>query len=323
MDRFAAMQAFARVVEAGSFARAAERMGMSTSACSRHVADLEAHLDTRLLNRTTRSLSLTEPGRVFHERCVQVLADLEDAEAVAHAGRARARGNLRISCAVNFGLHHISPLIAPFQQRHPDVRLDISLSDRMVDLVEDGFDMAVRIGESRSTSLIARKLGDTCLLTCASPDYLKLHGTPVTPQQLSEHNCLIYEYLPIRNEWRFIDREGGEHRVRVAGSVQTNNGDMLARAAAEGLGICCEPDFIVAEDVAAGRLVPILEGYRPPATTIHAVYPSRRHLSGKVRAFVDFLVDEFERRKIGAVGSAAVVANSGITRPRPATRRRT
>ncbi len=322
MDRFAAMQAFARVVEAGSFARAAERMGMSTSACSRHVADLEAHLDTRLLNRTTRSLSLTESGRAFHERCVQVLSDLEDAEAVAHAGRARARGNLRVSSAVNFGLHHIAPLIAPFQQLHPDVRLDISLSDRMVDLVEDGFDMALRIGESRATSLIARKLGETCLVTCASPGYLKRHGRPVTPRQLAEHNCLLYEYLPNRSEWRFVDHAGGEERVRVSGSVQTNNGDMLARAAAEGLGICCEPDFIVAADIAAGRLVPILAEFRPPAAPIHAVYPSRRHLSAKVRAFVDFLAGEFAQRRIGAIADASVAADSGITRPRPASRKR-
>jgi DNA-binding transcriptional LysR family regulator len=323
MDRFAAMQAFARVVEAGSFASAAERLGISTSACSRQVADLEAHLDTRLLNRTTRSLSLTESGRAFHERCLQLLADLEETEAVAHAGQARARGNLRISCAVNFGLHHLSPLIAPFQKQHPDVRLDISLSDRMVDLVEEGFDMALRIGESRSTSLIARKLGETRMLVCASPAYLKLHGTPVTPQQLAEHNCLIYEYLPSRGEWRFADRKGAEHRVRVSGSVQTNNGDMLARAAAEGLGICCEPDFIVAEDLAAGRLTPILADFQPPSTAIHAVYPSRRHLSAKVRVFVDFLAAEFERRGVVTSSAAALPANPGMHRPRPASRKRT
>lgn len=315
------MQAFARVVEAGSFARAAERLSISTSACSRQVADLEAHLDTRLLNRTTRSLSLTESGRAFHERCQQLLADLEEAEAVAHAGQARPRGTLRITSSVNFGLRYLSPLIAPFLARHPDVRLDISLSDRMVDLVEEGFDMALRIGDSRSTSLIARKLGLSRMIVCAAPAYLARCGTPVTPQQLAGHNCLLYEYLSNRNEWRFADGNGGEQRVRVTGSVQTNNGDMLAHAAAEGLGICCEPDFIVAREIAAGRLLPILEAFEAPATAIHAVYPSRRHLSAKVRAFVDFLAVEFERRDATAATAASAI--SGINRARPTTRTRT
>lgn len=293
MDKLAAMQTFARVVELGSFARAAERLGLSTSAASRQVADLEAHLDTRLLNRTTRRISLTEPGRDFHARCLQLLADLEEAEAVAHAGRVRARGTLRVTCAVNFGLHHVSPLIAPFQRMNPDVRLDISLSDRMVDIVEEGFDLALRIGESRSTSLIARRLGETEAFVCASPAYLEAHGTPVAPRQLAEHNCLVYEYLSSRNEWRFLDRAGDEHRVRIDGNLWTNNGDMLAAAAVQGLGICCEPDFIVAADLAAGRLARILADYRVPSVAINAVYPSRRHLSAKVRAFVDFLAEAF------------------------------
>lgn len=299
MDRLAAMETFARVVELGSFARAAERLGLSTSAASRQVADLEAHLDVRLLNRTTRRISLTEPGREFHARCVQLLADLDEAESAAHAGRARARGTLRVTCAVNFGLHHVSPLIAPFQQAHPDVKLDISLSDRMVDIVEEGFDLALRIGELRSTALIARKLGETEAWTCASPEYLARRGTPVTPRQLAEHNCLVYEYLNNRNEWRFFDRQGEEHRVRVDGSLWTNNGDMLAAAAAQGLGICCEPDFIVAREVAAGRLVRLLPDYRIGAVAINAVYPSRRHLSAKVRAFVDFLAEAFAARPVG------------------------
>ena len=291
MDRFAAMQAFAKVVELGSFARAAERLDISASACSRHVADLEAHLDVRLLNRTTRSISLTEAGRSFNERCLQLLADLEEAELAAHAGRGRARGTLRVTCSVNFGLRHLASLVAPFQAKHPDVRLDVSLSDRMVDIVEEGLDVAIRIGESGSTSVITRRLGETRMITCAAPDYLKRCGTPATPEQLAAHNCLIYEYLTNRSEWRFVDAAGRLLRVRVGGSLQTNNGDMLASAAAFGLGICCEPDFIVAADLRAGRLVRVLAAFEPPASVIHAVYPSRRHLSGKVRAFVDFLAE--------------------------------
>ena len=315
MDRFASMQAFARVVELGSFAKAAERMGISTSACSRQVADLEAHLDTRLLNRTTRSLSLTESGHAFHLRCVQLIADLEDAEQVAHAGRARPRGTLRITCPVNFGLHHVSPLLGPFLRKHPDVRLDVSLSDRMVDIVDEGFDLAIRIGESRSTSVIARKLAESRLVTCASPAYLERHGTPVTPGQLGQHNCLIYEYLNPRNEWRFVDRAGTEYRIRVAGNVHTNNGDMHAAVAAQGLGICFEPDFIVAAHLEAGRLVAILPDYTPPAASIYAVYPSRRHLSAKVRAFVDFVAAAFAAPGRRAPGHAeAGIANTGKPR---------
>lgn len=293
MDRISAMQVFVKVVELGSFARAAERMGLSTSACSRQVADLEAHLDTRLLNRTTRKLSLTEAGRTFHERCVQLVADVEEAELSARAGRDRPRGTLRVTCAVNFGLRHISPLLGAFLQRHPDVRIDLSLSDRMVDIVEEGFDLAIRIGESRSTSVIARRLGETQLLVCASPAYLKRHGTPTTPAQLAEHNCMLYEYLNPRNEWRFTGRDGSEHRVRVTGSMQANNGDVLADAAAQGLGVCCEPDFIVADHLASGRLQRILPEHEAPATAIYAVFPSRRHLSAKVRAFVDALAAAF------------------------------
>ena len=295
MDRLTAMQVFAKVVELGSFARAAERLGMSTSACSRQVADLEAHLDTRLLNRTTRRLSLTEPGRAFHERCLQLIADVEEAELSARAGRERPRGTLRVTCSVNFGLRHVAPLIGPFLQKHPDVRIDVSLSDRMVDIVEEGFDLAIRIGESRSTSVIARKLGESCLIACAAPAYLKKHGTPKTPAQLTDHNCMLYEYLNPRTEWRFTDQAGHEPTVRVAGSMQTNNGDMLAAAAAQGLGICCEPDFIVAPFLADGTLRRILPGYQVAVTAIHAVYPSRRHLSAKVRAFVDVLAAAFAR----------------------------
>lgn len=296
MDRIGAMQVFATVVELGSFARAAERLNLSTSAASRQVAGLEAHLDTRLLNRTTRRISLTEPGRAYHERCLQLLADIAEVEHSAQAGRARAHGTLRVTCSVNFGLHHIAPLLGPFQKKHPDVRLDISLSDRMVDIVEEGFDLALRIGESRSTSVIARKLGESRMVCCAAPAYLKKYGTPATPQQLTEHNCLLYEYLNPRNEWRFVDAGEREHKVRVFGTTQTNNGDLLASVAAQGLGICCEPDFIVAPHVAAGRLKQVLTAYTAPVSSIYAVYPSRRHLSAKVRAFIDFLAAAFEKR---------------------------
>jgi DNA-binding transcriptional LysR family regulator len=257
------------------------------------VADLEAHLDARLLNRTTRRLSLTESGQAFFERCVQVLADLEEAEQAAVASAARPRGTLKLTCPISFGVRHVAPLVAAFAARHPELRFDVQLSDRFVDLVEEGFDLAIRIGESPTQNLIARKLGETCLVPCAAPSYLREHGAPGSPADLAGHACLTYEYLPQRNTWRFRDQAGAEHAVRVAGPMHANNGEMLAAAAAEGIGIALEPDFIVAADLAAGRLVRILKDYAPTPTGIYAVYPSRRHLSAKVRAFVDFLAERF------------------------------
>jgi len=293
MDRFDAITAFARVVETGSFARAADRLGVSVSSVSRHVTELEAHLGARLLNRTTRSLSLTEPGRAFHERSVQLLADLEEAEASAGAGAVVPHGTLRLTAGVTFGTHHLAPAIAEFTGRFPDMRFDVELSDRIVDLVDEGFDAAVRIGAVGGQNLVARRIGSTQLVCCASPDYLARHGEPRAPDELAQHACLVYEYAPQREVWPFVDRAGRERRVRIAGPVRANNGAFLIALAIGGRGIGYEPDFIVGPDVRAGRLVPILRDFAPPATGIHVVYPSRRHLSAKVRAFADFLIERF------------------------------
>ena len=292
MDRLGAIQVFAQVVESGSFAKAADRLGLSTSAASRHVADLESHLQTRLLNRTTRRVSLTESGRAFHERAVQLLADLEEAEQEAGRAAVVPRGTVRMSASVNFGVRHLAPAIADFLAQHAEVRFDVSLSDRIVDLVEEGFDLAVRIG-APGEHLVARKLGETRLVPCASPQYLSAHAAPKTPEELAGHNCFTYEYASPRNVWRFRDAAGAERAVRVAGTLHTNNGDLLAEVAARGLGIVFEPAFIVGPDVRAGRLVPLLQEFTPPPVPIYAVYPSRKHLSAKVRRFVDFLVERF------------------------------
>ena len=298
LDRLLAMTVFVKVVEQGSFARAAERMNMSTSAVSRHVAELEAHLDTRLLNRTTRRISITESGQGFYERTLQLLADLEEAETAASGTNARPRGTIRLTCSINFGVPHLAPAIGAFQARYPEVLFDVSASDRFVDLVEEGLDLAIRIGDLGNPNLIARKIGQMQLVTCASPGYLKLHGTPKRPEELVKHNCLTYEYAAVKNQWPFRDKQGHDLKILVAGSVHANNGEMLASIAAEGVGIAHEPDFIVNPLLKSGRLVPILANYRPPPYNIYAVYPSRRHLSAKVRAFVDFLVAHFaEKRK--------------------------
>ena len=293
MDRFGAIRVFAQVVESGSFAKAAERLGLSTSATSRHVADLEAHLQTRLLNRTTRRVSLTESGRAFYERSVQLLADLEEAEQEAARAAVVPRGTIRLTTSVNFGVRHLAPAIADFLAQHRELRFEVSLSDRVVDLVEEGFDLAVRVGNAGSENVVARKLGETRLVPCAAPAYLAAHGAPEMPEDLERHNCLTYEYVTPRNLWRFHDATGRERAVRVSGTLHTNNGDLLAEAAARGAGIVFEPAFIVGPDVRAGRLVPLLQDFMAPPLPIYAVYPSRKHLSAKVRSFVEFLVERF------------------------------
>jgi DNA-binding transcriptional LysR family regulator len=289
VDRFQGIQAFVAVVESGSFARAAERLDRSVSAVSRDVAELERHLDARLLNRTTRRLSLTEAGRTFHERAVQLLADLEEAEQSASEGGVTPRGTLKLTCPITYGERVLAPVIAAFVARYPEVRVDIDQSDRIVDLVDEGFDLAVRIGTIKSQLLVARRIGAAGVVCCASPAYLARHGTPRVPEDLAKHACLTYEFSPTPNQWRFLAPDGSERAVRIGGPMHANNGRMLAALAAEGVGIVNETDFNAAPEIESGRLVPILTGWSQPSIPIHAAYPSRRHLSAKVRAFVDHL----------------------------------
>ena len=295
MDRFESLQVFARVVEQGSFARAADKLGISTSAASRAIADLEAHLGVRLLNRTTRRLSMTESGQAFFERAVQLLADLEEAESAVSAAAVEPRGTLRITCAVTFGERHVAPAIAAFGERHPDVGFEVELSDRVVDIVDEGFDLAIRIGPPGAATLIARRIGDTQLVCCAAPAYLREHGEPRVPDDLAKHRCLGYAYRAVRDVWPFRDADGTPREVRISANLVSNNGRFLAGIAAAGGGIAQEPDFIVADDLVGGRLLPLLQAYAPAPMPIYAVYPSRRHLSAKVRAFVDFIAERFAR----------------------------
>jgi DNA-binding transcriptional LysR family regulator len=292
-DRFQAISVFAKVVELGGFARAADKLDVSTSAVSRAISELESRLGARLLHRTTRRVSLTEAGQAFYEKCVQLIADLEEAEAIATLSAAKPRGTIRLTCSINFGMSHLAGAIGAFQREHPEVLFDVNLSDRFVDLIEEGLDLAIRIGELGNPNLVARRIGTMRLIACASPAYLKRHGVPRHPDELVRHNCLSYEYMPIKGVWRFVGKDGSEHRVKTQGSVHANNGDMLAAIAAEGVGISYEPDFIVAPYLANGRLTPVLKGFTSPELGIYAVYPSRRHLSAKVRVFVDFLAQRF------------------------------
>lgn len=293
MDRFSALRVFAQVVESGSFSRAADRLDVSTTAVSRQVAELEAHLQTRLLNRTTRRLSLTESGQAFYGRAVQLLHDLQEAEQEASKTAITPRGTIRLTTSLNFGTRQVAPAIAAFLARHPGVKFDVQLSDRIVDLVEEGFDLAIRIGGGGSDNLVARKLGETRLVACAAPEYLARRGTPATPQDLAGHDCFTYEYASPRSQWRFRGRDGRDETVRVSGPVHSNSGDLNAALAARGAGVAFEPDFIVADDLRDGRLVALLPEYASTPSPIYAVYPTRKHLSAKVRLFVDYLAERF------------------------------
>ncbi len=296
MDRFQAIRAFVQVVESGSFVKAGGRLGLSTTAVSRQVAELEGHLQTRLLQRTTRRIGLTETGRSFYERCGQILAELDEAEREAQQEMVDPRGTIRLTASINFGMRQLTPAIATFLARNAHVKFDVSLSDRVVDIVEEGFDLAIRIGMMGVENLVARKLGETRLVTCASPEYIARHGAPGSPEELSRHNCLTYEYA-VRNVWTYRDAAGHERTVRVSGRLNSNNGDLNAAVAAEGSGIAFEPDFMVGGYLKSGKLVQLLEEFKAPISPIYAVYPSRRFLPAKIRAFVDFLVERFSGKK--------------------------
>ena len=224
---------------------------------------------------------------------MQLLADLEEAEAAVGAAALEPRGTLKVTCATTFAIRHLAPAIAAYAARYPRVRFDVELSDRVVDLVEEGFDLAIRIGPVGSQALIARRIGATALACCAAPAYLARHGTPRVPADLAGHACLTYAYSSDRNVWRFRDAAGAAHSVVVSGPAHSNNGAMLTALAVAGLGVHMEPDFVVAPDVRAGRLVRILTGFTPEEGPINAVYPSRRHLSAKVRTFIDFVAERF------------------------------
>jgi len=300
MDRLQSIRAFAKVVETGSFARAAERLEISVSAVSRQVAELEAHLDARLLNRTTRRLSLTEAGQSFYEHSVQLLADLEDAEASVRVATRAPKGTLRVTCGTSFGVRYLAPVLREFCERHPDVVIDLDISDRTVDLVEEGYDLAVRIGRMGQQGLVSRRIGTTQVVCCAAPSYLATAREPLeTPQDLARHRCLCYTNVGLPNVWRFEPRDASTEPidVRITPWHRANNGQLLATLAVQALGIVYSPDFIVAESIRAGQLVPLFTAYLPPRSPIAVVYPSRRHLSAKVRSFVDFLAVRFEREQ--------------------------
>lgn len=298
MDKFEAMRTFVAVVDAGSFVGAAERLQSSKAVVSRLVAELEQHLGVRLLHRTTRKLSLTPEGDTFVGRCRSVLFELQEAEDDVGHRSVQARGLLRVNVPVSYGISHLSKLWAGFMHAHPEVELDVTLSDRLVDLVEEGYDLAVRIGKLETSTMVSRKLSSTRLRLCASAGYIQQHGKPTTPTELSHHRVLAYSLLSSGDVWTFSHRDDAAQQVsvRVAPVMRSNNGDTCRDAALGDQGIVLQPDFLVGEAILAGQLIELMPEWRGGELGIHAVYPSRRYLSAKVRLLVDYLVERLQQR---------------------------
>lgn len=293
MNRLEDLEAFVAVVEAGSFTQAAGRLDIAKSAVSRRVSALEERLGVELLRRTTRRLNLTETGQSFYERSARILADLDEAESAAAQSHGELRGKLRVALPLSFGVRHMSGPIAEFSRRHPRVTFDLDLNDRRIDLLEEGADLALRIGHLKDSSLIARRLFDARTVVVASPAYIEEHGRPDAPADLATHGCLVYSNLAEPNRWACRDASGRTIEFGVNAVMSASSGDFVCEQAIEGRGIAMQPTFIAGDSVARGELVPLLTDYEWPVTPAYAVYPPTRHLSYRVRAFIDFLAESF------------------------------
>jgi len=296
MDRFLEMQTFNAVVDTGSFVKAADALDVSKAAVSRYVADLETRLGVRLLQRTTRRLSLTEEGQVFYARSKELLAGVDEAEAEITSRTGAASGLLRVNAPVTFGIRHLAPLWGMFLTRYPNVSLDVTLADRVVDLVEEGYDVAIRIATLPSSTLISKRLTTTRMVLCASPDYLKVHGVPRHPAELTEHTVISYRYWSTKDEWHFNGPQGLVS-VKTRPCMHTNSGDTCRAAALAHQGIILQPTFLVGDDLAAGTLVELMPEFRSLELGIYAIYPTRKYVSPKVRALIDFLAEHFAQTR--------------------------
>ena len=283
---------FARIVGTGSLSAAARELGMSPAHVSRRLAALEARLGVRLVNRTTRSLHLTDEGAAYYETCTRVLAEIEEADAAVAAGRAEPRGILRVALPASFGNQHVAPLVPRFAQRYPEVQIALSLSDRTVNVVDEGFDLAIRIADLADSSLAARKLAPNRRVVCASPSYLRRYGAPTTPDDLVGHNCLTTTDFAMN--WDYRDPDGKPGSVRVSGRYSCDNWEVLREWALAGLGVALKSTWDVRRHLEDGSLVSLLPGYTfATDVAIYAVYPHRRHLPAKTRAFIEFLAESF------------------------------
>ncbi|MGD1906907.1 MAG: LysR family transcriptional regulator [Leptolyngbyaceae cyanobacterium] len=293
MDKLESMRAFVQVIEAGGFAAAARQMDLSRSAVNKLVINLEDDLQVQLLHRTTRKVTPTPTGLAFYERCLAILADIAEAELAVTRLHSEPKGGLRINAPMSFGTLHLAPALAEFLQRYPEVQIELSLSDRFIDPIEEGFDVTVRIAQPTThTSLIVHELCPMPVLLCAAPDYLAQHGHPQQPQDLAKHICLPYGHGTKHQPWRLIGPDG-EVTVAVSGPLCANNGEPLREAAIQGLGITLLPLFMVGEDLQQGRLQRVLSDYQAPSLSLCILYPVNRHLSIKVQLLSEFLRDRF------------------------------
>ena len=289
MDKLASIRAFTKVVGHGSFSEAARVLRISRSAVSKYVSDLEEELGVQLINRTTRSVGPTQDGHIYYERCLAILADLEEADlAISHA-QVNPRGTLRVNAPMSFGTLHLGRAVADLMAKYPKLRIELILSDELVDPVQDGFDVTVRVAELPSSSLIARAIVPAHRVVCGAPSYLKGRGAPTHPSELKAHDCLSYGYLATANRWKLTGPDG-DHWIKIPGTLCTNNAEVLKDAAIKGLGIALLPTFIAGPELRNGTLREIMTDYKAPELTLYAIYPPNRHLSVKVRVFIDFLV---------------------------------
>jgi DNA-binding transcriptional LysR family regulator len=305
------LEVFAAVIDAGGFTAASRRMGISKSAVSKQIGALEDRLGTRLLNRTTRKLSPTEAGLAVYERAVRIIAEAEDAEAAVGDLAASPRGRLRLNAAQSFGIRHLGAVISAFHEAYPELEVELVLSDRIIDLVDEGFDVAIRIARLKDSSLIARRIMPVERYIIASPDYLARAGRPRSPADLAGHACLAYSLQDRPHEWRCTGAGGHTEVVRFTPKISANDGDVLLGLVERGAGIALLPDFIIDAAVAEGRVEVVLADRHMEPIAVHAVYPAVRHLATKVRVFVDFLVDWFAKAPAPVIGRVAAGPGNG------------
>ena len=295
MDRLASMAAFVKAAEVGSFAAAAAASGMSPQMVAKHVTYLEDRIGTRLLNRTTRRQSLTEIGRTYYERCKVVLAEADWADSLAGEAKAEPRGRLRVNAPVAFGAYSLVPLVTRYLRQHPNVDVDLVLNDRVIDLIEEGFEVAFRIGPLADSTMMSCAISPFRLVVCASPVYLRKRGTPTTPDDLSDHECLNYAYWPgpTTNEWIFT-RQGRSYEVAHSRNhLQINNAVGLLTAALDGFGVALLAEDIVREPIRSGRLVPLLREFEAPSRPMHLIFLADHRQTSKLRSFIDAAIEEF------------------------------
>lgn len=291
MDRLRSLTAFVAVVECGSFVDAARRIHSSNAAISRYIQELETYLGVRLLQRSTRKIALTDVGRDYYQRIKQILTDLDDADSTVGANNASLVGTIRINAPLSFGTRYLAPLWGGFMARHPSIDLDIELTDRRIDLLEEGIDLAIRIGNLADSSLVSRRLATCHSILCAAPSYIKKYGEPKTPEEISQHSVISFSNAIHNDSWHFYSPTGEEKTINVKPRMHTNNGDTIRAVILDGQGIALQPTFLVAGDIQAGNLVTFLPGWSGPTFGIHAIYPSRKHLSLKVKTLIDYLAE--------------------------------